>query len=140
MLSPPSASRPPPGTPTMPKQRGPGRPEVEAEVIEDIAPLTAESTIPEVKAFIAEVTRGMIEGRIKPGMGRELGNLAAKAISAIRTEAGLDEMRELRDLVARAEAALAERKGIEAAARYGQAGAGQYAKHPVTDETDGKPS
>jgi hypothetical protein len=115
-----------------------GRPALEAEeiaadVLAGIPVLSEDSDIRQVKAFIAAVTNALMAGAIKPGIAREAGQLASKQITAIRTESGMHEMDELRDLVRRMEAALAESKGREVAGRYGQGEEGL-----IGDWSDGK--
>ena len=108
------------------------RPTIEAQPLDGIEPLTGTADIGEVKVFLASVSAGLIAGRIPPGMARELGQLASKQITAIRTEASLHEMDELRELVARYEAALTEHKRLQVEAR--QRAGGDVQRGKWTDE------
>lgn len=103
------------------KKRGP---------VKGIPELKPDLTV--IAAYLEAWARAHAKGSATAVDVRVAAEAAGKMTQVVRTQNGLDEMNELRDLVARAERATAERKALEVAARYGQGS--EHGKWAVDDD------
>lgn len=87
-----------------------------------------------LESYNAWVARLMVAGKIKPVLGRELLKASAQQNNVQRTRSGLNEMDQLRELVKRAEAAVAAQTGEAVKGRYGKGEIGEFNPDEPADE------
>lgn len=89
-----------------------------------------------IKAFTAWLAAEGLAGNLTPGQVRDLGQLPRTMQAQLRIDHGLNEIDELRTLVARQEAALRERAGAANADRHRGTAVGEFAADEETPEDE----